>query len=65
MKVVIAVALFLILGALFIISENNLSLIQGENVSIFYELSVSWINNLYHNVLTLTGNVVEMKWVPG
>ncbi len=64
MKFFIFIFVFLIIGALLIISNNNLVLIEDRNLEKFFEIYVSWLDGIYSNVQVLTGNVVEMGWLP-
>ena len=64
MKILILILIFFILGALFIISNNDLRLIEDKNVSQFSEMYVGWINEIYLNFLSMTGNAVKLNWLP-
>jgi len=64
MKPLIIVMMFFILGALFIISNNNLGLAEKENISSFSKMYVGWIGNLYSNAQSVTGYVVKLDWLP-
>ena len=64
MKVILAVFIFFVFGALLIISNNNLALYKKENTPVFKGLYLSWLNNLFLNIKTLTGNVVSQEWFP-
>lgn len=56
--------IFFILGALFIISNNNLALIKRENIQIFSNLYSKWLNDIYSNTYSLTGKVIQLEWLP-
>ena len=58
------ILIFLLMGALLIISNYNLALYNGENVVNFGKLFVSWLDQIYQNLRSITGNVVQMDWVP-
>ncbi|MEK6854925.1 MAG: hypothetical protein AABX73_01765 [Nanoarchaeota archaeon] len=64
MKVVIGILKFLFLGALFIVSNENLHLINREEFVVFSELFYNWINTLFSHTLQITGFVVNSEWVP-
>lgn len=64
MKVVILILMFLFIGGFFIISQNNLSMSEKENVSEFVSLYKKWIVSTFGNVESLTGHVVKMEWLP-
>lgn len=52
------------MGALFIISNNNLSMYQPENLSKFSAMYFGWIKELYSNFASMTGYVVRLDWIP-
>lgn len=64
MKIVLFVLMFLIIGGLLIISNNNLPLYKDENIVKFKVLYLDWLEGVYSNTVTLTGNVVGMDWLP-
>lgn len=64
MKAILILLMFLIIGALLIINNNNLALHNPENIERFKELYIEWFNNLYLNSQTITGNIVDMEWLP-
>jgi hypothetical protein len=55
---------FLIMGALFIVSNNNLAMYKQENIVNFVDLYLTWINNLSSNLYSLTGDIIKLDWVP-
>ncbi len=64
MKIRMFILLFLLIGAFFIISENNLSLNKSENITKFMSLYGSWMNNIVSNLGNSVGYVVKMEWLP-
>ena len=58
------ILIFLLMGALLMVSNYNLALYKGENVIEFGNLYVSWLDQIYQNLRSITGNVVQMEWVP-
>lgn len=64
MKLVILLLMFLVIGALLIISNSNLALYKDENISEFKGLYLDWLDNVYKNAQIITGNLVKMKWLP-
>ncbi len=62
MKVLILILIFLIVGSLLIIENNNLKISNSKDAKIFYNLFLGWINNIYLNFQTITGDVVNMRW---
>ena len=64
MKVFLFVLIFFILGALLIISNNNLALYDSSNVGIFLNLYSAWLDDIFSNSFNLVGKVVELDWLP-
>ena len=64
MRLLIFVIIFFILGALVIISNNNLALYNKENLEIFSQLYINWLDDVYSNVYNLTGKIIELDWLP-
>lgn len=64
MKIIIFIMFFMIIVALFIISENNLALKKTENIDKFLGLYYSWLSHLFDNSKNLAGYVVKMDWLP-
>ena len=64
MKILIFILMFLIIGALFIISNNNLAMYKQENIDRFSELYFEWFNQIYVNTQTLTEEVLKLNWLP-
>ena len=64
MKIRIAIIIFLLLGAFFIISENHLALKDSENINKFVLLYTDWLGKLYENSVSTTGYLIKMEWLP-
>ena len=64
MRIFIFLVMFLMIGALLIISNNNLALYKDENVQEFKILYIDWIDNVYQNAQVITGNIIKMEWLP-
>ena len=64
MKIVLFVMVFFILGALLIISNNNLALYNPLNVKTFLNLYSNWLDGVYSNSLSLSGKIIELDWLP-
>lgn len=64
MKILIFVILFLLIGAFFIISNENIRLNNSENVVEFLDKYGHWIDQLVDNGKTATGYVIKMEWLP-
>ena len=56
--------MFLLLGAFFIITSENLALKNKDNFEQFSSLYYSWFDNLFENGKTLTGYIIDSKWLP-
>ena len=64
MRILILILMFFIIGALIIISNNNLAMHETENFSNFSETYTGWLNQVYVNVQSITGDVVKLEWFP-
>ena len=64
MKILLFIMIFFILGALLIISNNNLALINQTNLKTFSVLYVKWLNDIYSNGYSLTGRIIQLDWLP-
>lgn len=56
--------IFFLLGALLIISNNNLALINRNNLKTFSDLYVGWLDDIYSNTYSLTGKIIQLDWLP-
>ena len=56
--------IFLILGAFFIISNENLALSDRTNFDVFKDLYYEWLINLFENSKEITGYVINSDWLP-
>jgi len=54
----------LILGALFIISNQNLHLGISQEREIFFDAYSGWTTNIIDKIVDVTGYVVRLEWVP-
>ena len=64
MKILIFIIFFLMFGAFFIISQQNIQLNSVDNIGLFFEYYFSWIDSLVNNAGVVTGYVVDMDWLP-
>jgi hypothetical protein len=64
MRILVFIFLFLFLGAMFVVSENSLALVNQENRDDFFGLYEEWIDNFFVNIKTITGDVVGLEWFP-
>ena len=62
MRFLILIASFFIIGALFIIGNNNLEMYKAENFSTFGNLYLNWITNSFNNIQKITGEAVKLNW---
>ena len=64
MKAVLIILVFFVLSALLIISNHDLALYERENVQEFFGLYIGWLDEIYFNFQTITGQAVKMDWFP-
>jgi hypothetical protein len=64
MKILMFVLMFFVVSALLIISNNNLEMYKSENISKFNNLYFKWVDEIYSNIQSITGNVVKLDWLP-
>jgi ABC-type multidrug transport system permease subunit len=64
MKLLMIIVMFFLIGAFFIISENNLAFIEKGNIDEFFSLYFSWLDTLGKNTGQVTGYVVNLEWLP-
>jgi hypothetical protein len=64
MKWVLFVMIFVLAGAFFIISNNNLHLGNTGEFNQFMDSYYGWFFKLAHNAGTMTGYIVNINWMP-
>lgn len=64
MKITLIVVKLLFLGALFIISNNNLHLAVATEREVFVDTYSAWFSNLVAQGVEVTGYVVKFEWLP-
>ena len=64
MKFTIILVKLLFLGALFIISNQNLHLIDSHEREIFVNSYSSWLGDLFEHGQEVTAFVVKFEWLP-
>ncbi|MAG38185.1 hypothetical protein CMI45_02255 [Candidatus Pacearchaeota archaeon] len=64
MKLSLIVIKFLFIGALFIVSTQNLYLSDSDDFDKFVGIYTSWLSNLFDNAKAITGYVVKSEWLP-
>ena len=60
---IITVKLF-VLGALFIVSNQNLHLAIASERDIFFNAYSSWLGSIAQQIAQVTGYVVRFDWLP-
>ncbi len=55
---------FLMIGAFFIISNNNIALIQEGNFASFVSLYSSWLEGIVTNSAQTAGYAIKLEWLP-
>jgi hypothetical protein len=64
MKLTMGIVMFLLIGAFFIISNNNLHMLEQGSLSSFISIYVSWVGEIFDNGAQLSGYVVKLDWMP-
>ncbi len=64
MKIFMILAIFLLLGAFFIVSNNNLALIEDEGREEFRDKYGQWLAGILDNSRDVTAYVVKLDWLP-
>lgn len=64
MKIPIVVVKLLFLGALFILSNNNLHITDDIERGQFFDYYQAWIENLFSQGVEVTGYLVKFEWLP-
>jgi len=62
MRFLILIASFFLIGALFIIGNNNLEMYKTENLSTFGDLYLNWLSNIFSNIQKISGEAVKLDW---
>lgn len=64
MKALMFILIFLILCGLVIVNNNQLCFSEKEDLKTFGKLYLGWADQIFKNAKILTGNAINMKWVP-
>lgn len=64
MKTLMLILIFFLISALFIVSNGNLHLNNSEEFAMFSSAYYQWFNNLFNNLVSMTGQVVHLDWLP-
>jgi hypothetical protein len=65
MKIWLSLLKFFFLGALFIISNENLHLTNPLDLEVFTSQFTLWLGNLFEHSMEITSYVVNSEWLPG
>ena len=63
-RIFLVFIMLFLFSALFIISNNNLAMHKQENALKFSKTYFGWLEEIYSNVVKLSGYVVKLDWVP-
>ena len=61
-RVLILIVAFFLIGALFIIGNNNLELYKKENLNKFGSLYTIWLKQIFSNFNQITGEATKLNW---
>ena len=64
MKLSIIILKLLFLGALFIVHNNGLYIVESEDREVFGEVYLSWTEEIFNQGVELTAYVVKSEWLP-
>jgi hypothetical protein len=64
MKVWMFVMFFLLFGAFFIISANNLALKNPGTGEVFLVKYIGWFQKVFKNTADITAYAVKQNWMP-
>ena len=65
MKLSILIIKFLFIGALFIVSNENLHLKDTNEREAFFQHYYDWLNTLFAHATQITAYVTNSEWLPG
>ena len=64
MKIQMVVIKVFILGALLIISNQNLHIGISSERQVFLDSYTGWITNIFDQIADVTGYVIKFEWLP-
>lgn len=64
MKFFLVLFLFLILGGLLIVSNNEINFLDEGDFDFFSGAYVSWVSGIFYNLKSVTIQVFNMSWLP-
>lgn len=65
MKIYLILFKFLLIGALFIISNHQLHLSDSSDLIVFKEMYVGWLESVFGYVSHISSYVIHSNWLPG
>ena len=64
MKIFLFFFMFFILGALLIVSNNELFIFERADFEKFTSFYLDWADALYSNLAEITGKIIAINWMP-
>ncbi|MAG10734.1 hypothetical protein CMI44_00265 [Candidatus Pacearchaeota archaeon] len=64
MKIILFIIIFLTIGALLIINNDNLFLTNPDNLEEFSSDYLQWFDKIFNNAQKITGEAVNLEWLP-
>jgi hypothetical protein len=64
MKLTMGIVMILLIGAFFIISNNNIHMLKQGSLSSFISNYIEWVGKIFDNGVQLTGYVAKLDWMP-
>lgn len=64
MKIVIFLMMFLLIGAFFIVANDNLYLKNPEQRAQFAKSYYGWFEKVFTNTRTISGYAINLDWLP-
>lgn len=64
MKFLIILFMFFILGALFVISNDQINFSGNSEEKVFFDLYLDWVDGIFGNAKSVTGYAINMDWLP-
>ncbi len=58
------ILMFFVLGALLIISNNNLFINDSQDFGLFFSSYLTWLNQSYLNFQDIFVNIIGLDWIP-
>jgi hypothetical protein len=64
MRLILFFLKFFLLAAFFIVSNQNLALVDDENRDIFFQEYKDWVYSVGGHIGSLTSYVIRVEWLP-